>query len=142
MHDHAKGCEQDADIPKNRPVAQIFKIVPQAFGQVAMGFGRASEPPDLSQSGNAGFGRMTQPIARIDFPEQVIAGLRTKSMRPWPHQRHVATQHVKKLRQFVDGRSPNDPSDARDPLVVARCRFAAGSVGQIVPHAAELVDIE
>ncbi len=40
-------------------------------------------------------------------------------MRPWPHKRHVAGNHIQKLRNFVEIRTPEKPSNGSHPAVVA-----------------------
>jgi hypothetical protein len=60
------------------------------------------------------------PIAIIDFPEQLFAGLRSERMWARANQRHVALQHVDQLWQLIDAGAANKRTDASDAQIIAQ----------------------
>ena len=92
---------------------------------------------DLGQPRNAR--QHLLPEART--PHLVAQTLKdSRLLRTWPHDIHVALQHVEELRQLVDARGTQDSADASNASVVLRCPLLTG-----VPsdrHRPKLVDGE
>src|SRR5713101_6818436 len=68
-------------------------------------------------------------------------------LRSWPYERHLAPNHVQKLRQLVDAGTAEDRADAGDAriarptgveLVTAKVTDAPAQLGSVGRHRAEL----
>ncbi len=59
-----------------------------------------------------------------------------------PNDRHVATQYVQELRQFIQAGSPQKGTKRRDPFVIAARLARARVIRRIDPHSAELEHLE
>jgi hypothetical protein len=65
-----------------------------------------------------------------------------RPLRPWPHETHVAAQDVPELRDFVDARGTQAPSNCRHARIVGRREHGAGLDLGSLPHRAQLPELE
>ena len=99
-------------IEEEAELLHVIKIVAQLRAGIVQG--RAIGIVDLRPAGQAGPDRMAFAIER-QLLRQLLDEFRP--LRPWPHQRHVAFQHVDQLRQLVNSRAAEKPADGGDPVV-------------------------
>lgn len=119
MNQHPDRCQDDLQIAQQRPAVQIFKIGDQPVRKVGFAVGRAAQAPDLRQPRQARLERVALPIALIDLPEQLVAGLRAKRMGARADDRHFPAQDVDQLGQLVDTATADPAANPGDALIVA-----------------------
>ena len=82
------------------------------------------------------------------MPQAIVRNLLGKSLhelrtlRPGAHQRHLASQHIKELRQLVQPKPAKKLSDAGSAWVVLGCPHRAGLRLGVGPHRTEFVHPE
>ncbi len=128
----------DLDIEPDTPVFNVPRVVFQAFAhQARVGAGFAPEAVYL---------RVARDAWRYKVPNQVFLNhLRIflgvlKHVRPWPHHRHIAAQHIEELGQLVEACLAQERPDLGNAFVAARGLFGVRFVVDI--HRAKLVAVK
>ncbi len=93
---------------------------------------------DLRPAGETRTHEVAQSVVR-DLADELGDDLRL--LGPRPDHGELTPQDVDDLREFVEVRAPQDPTEPRDPHVVRRSPIG-GLVGRAAPHRSELEDLE
>ena len=115
-----------------------MKVVFDAAAHLVFGRCFAAEAVYLRPAGDAGLDVVT---TGIELDRTVVELIVNQRVRTRSDERHVAAQHVQKLRQFVDVQFADDAADARDAIVVRGRLFDVAVVLHRL-HRAELADAE
>src|SRR5580658_994770 len=107
-HDRARGFKQNAQVHPNRPGTRVLQIEPHHFVKSS-----PASTLDLPKSSNAWFHRHKTPKVPIFVAFDLIRNWRTG-----PHQRHLALEHINKLRELVETGAAKKFADRRDSGVV------------------------
>src|ERR1700720_2000062 len=141
--DDGDGTPKNLHVQPQGPVVDIFQVQPDPIAEIAHVVAAA----DLPQAGQSRLD--AQPSAVGDVMEEFDF-----IDREWPRadEAHLATEHVEKLRDFVDAKLAQVLSDRGDARVLGDLENRAGHLihgGQFVlelfgigDHGAELVDRE
>jgi hypothetical protein len=106
---------ENSNVQPEAPVAYVPQVQLEALFHEIDGRCLAAEAIHLSPPADAGFHVISKCIVGHD---PLIFGVVGDRMRPRPHQRHAAAEHIEELRQFVDARSPKPATHAGDARIV------------------------
>src|SRR6478672_10863916 len=125
----------DLQIESHRPVFNVVKVVLDPLFER----GVAAPSVDLRPPREPGLHLVAQHILR-----NLVLELRheMRPLRPRADNRHVAAKDVPQLRQFVEIRPSQEPTDRRDARVVCHCPHRPGMPLGILVHRPELDDFE
>src|SRR5450755_1504705 len=89
------GERENAQVEPQRPVVDVVQIILYALAKVAA----AAQVIDLRPSRDSRFYDVL-----LHVPWNLLTELRHElgAFRPWPDQRHVALEHVEKLRKLIE----------------------------------------
>src|SRR6476660_7704967 len=135
------GLEHDEQIVRDGPILDVEEV--EANVVVERQLAAASRLPEARDAG--------ADLESIAVPVLVGSDL-LGERRPGPDQAHLALQDVQELRELVQAVTPEPPSDARDPWILADLEQGARSLVPLLElgeeqlgashHGAELVDRE
>ena len=129
-------------VEQQRVVFHIIEIGGDASASPVGAVGRATQASHLRQSGHPGAHRMAGVVVRY---EQLVGHTRRQHadrMAARADQRHVALEHVEKLRQLVEIGAADDGADTGHARIVGHCLGDAGAVAEFAVHRAEFIDLE
>src|SRR6516162_8371758 len=97
----------------------------------------AAQSIDLGPAGDARLNAMTMQVLLHRFAIEVITRLHRDRVRARTNQRHIAAQHINKLRKLVEAEQTQDTSQGSDTRIVSYCALRARRVRAIDMHRAE-----
>ena len=126
----------NADVHDERPVTQVEMIEPDPMANLQFRVGFTAATFHLSQSGNAGFGEVTDAVV-IDESAEVDIVVHEMGTRT--DHAHLSFEHVEELRNLIETGFPEEVS-AREDAGITFLSLKAGRVVQM--HGAKFVDFE
>ena len=136
--DDQNGPYHDGEIEPNAPIVDIPNVELDPSLHLVERIGLAARAVNLRPARNPGLNVVTERVFLDDGSE--VAFMR-RGVRPRPHQRHVAKEHIEQLGQFVNAVPAQPTADPRDPFV-ALLRLLNDVAVFHDGHGAELEDPE
>src|ERR1700739_1073037 len=79
----------------------------------------------------------------LDRPtKEALPRLHRDRVRAWADERHVPTNHIDELRQFVETGPAQDSAKPRDARIISYCALRPGWIRAISTHRAQLEDLD
>src|ERR1700744_2914649 len=139
---YQSGDNRRADDPHvecERPVTQVIQVMFDAPLHLLDAVGLATKAVDLRPTRNTRLDPVAIDIARDHFLIEVVV---LECMGTRSYDRHVATQHVVELRQFVEARAAQESAHFGDARIVARGLPDGAFWLDMQTHRAKLVNRE
>src|SRR5450631_3148938 len=108
------GQDNDLEVLSQAPVVNVPEVAVDPALHLFNASRFAPKAFDLGPAGYSRFYMMAERIIRQQVAEMIVM---RQCMRPRPHQRHIPTENIEQLGQFIDAGITQNSTDWRDTRV-------------------------